>query len=266
MRMPMLHSCSYPGCDTPHFEHVLPRARGGCARQDAGRADGRWASVRRAAVRGARRGSKPWPERRLAASREQKPDSRTGEQELRLDGHPAPWRPPPRWKSFWPPSRSHGTRCSRSGMDAAAPPSTAGSSGPRQAASRPSATRPLPISKLRSGMSSCGTWSPAMCSGRAEQKRERTRADDGSHRRAGRHVQRDDHAPIIAYARRDGSRRPDTAAVLLVRRGARHDGQRRGGFRRGDHGGASGAGGPAKSQKRPTTSTRATDPARAPAS
>jgi hypothetical protein len=35
----------------------------------------------------------------------------------------------------------------------------------------------------------------------AQEQRERAGADDGSHRSACRDVQRDDHAPIIAYAR-----------------------------------------------------------------
>jgi hypothetical protein len=35
---------------------------------------------------------------------------------------------------------------------------------------------------------------------RAEEQGKRPRADDGSHRRSRSHVQRDDHAPIIAYA------------------------------------------------------------------
>jgi len=35
---------------------------------------------------------------------------------------------------------------------------------------------------------------------RAEEQRERTRADNGSHRSACSHVHRDDHPPIIAYA------------------------------------------------------------------
>src|SRR5262245_31061231 len=92
---------------------------------------------------------------------------------------PAPWEPPPRWKSFSPPGRSQGTTCSRSGIAAAAPPSTAGSSGPRAAASSPSPRRPVPISKLRSGMSSCGTRSPARWSpgpSRSASGRERTTA------------------------------------------------------------------------------------------
>jgi hypothetical protein len=36
----------------------------------------------------------------------------------------------------------------------------------------------------------------------AEEQRERPRADEGSHRRTRGYVERDDHAPIIAYARR----------------------------------------------------------------
>jgi hypothetical protein len=36
---------------------------------------------------------------------------------------------------------------------------------------------------------------------RPEQQRERTRPHDASHRRTGRHVERDDHPPIIAHAR-----------------------------------------------------------------
>ena len=39
---------------------------------------------------------------------------------------PTPWRPPPRWKIFSPRGRNHGRTCSRSGIDAAAAPSTAG--------------------------------------------------------------------------------------------------------------------------------------------
>jgi hypothetical protein len=64
-----------------------------------------------------------------------------------------------------PRGRSHRTMCSRSGAEAEAAPSVAGSSGPRETASRAIAKTPLRISKRRSSMSSCGTRSHARCSG-----------------------------------------------------------------------------------------------------
>jgi hypothetical protein len=64
-----------------------------------------------------------------------------------------------------PRGRSHRKMCSRSGAEAEAAPSVAGSSGPREAASRAIAKTPLRISKRRLSMSSCGTRSHARCSG-----------------------------------------------------------------------------------------------------
>jgi hypothetical protein len=69
------------------------------------------------------------------------------------------------WKSLRPPGRSRRKMCSRSGAEAEAAPSVAGSNGPREAASRAIANTPLRISKRRSSMSSCGTRSHARCRG-----------------------------------------------------------------------------------------------------
>lgn len=74
-------------------------------------------------------------------------------------------QPRPPWKSLRPCGRSQGKMCSRSGAAAEQPPSVAGSSGPRERASRARPKRPLRISKRRSAMSSWGTQSQARCSG-----------------------------------------------------------------------------------------------------
>lgn len=71
-----------------------------------------------------------------------------------------PWK---RWlgKSLLPPGRGSRTTCSMSGEEAAKAPVTAGSNGPRAAMRRRIPAIPEPISKRRSGMSSCGIRSPA---------------------------------------------------------------------------------------------------------
>jgi len=71
-----------------------------------------------------------------------------------------------------------GTKCSRSGTEAAYAPRVAGSTGPRRAARRATDAIPLPISKRRLRMSSCGDRSPARCkTGPSKSAREREPAN-----------------------------------------------------------------------------------------
>ena len=150
---------------------------------------------------------------------------------------PTPWRPPPRWKTFSPRTRSHGTMCSRSGIDAAAPPSTAGSSRPRRAAS--SRERDEAAADLEAAVGDVLVRHAIAgdVQRRAKQQRERPRADDGSQRRARRDVQRDDHAPIIAYGPRHGPHRLVQAPLLAAssRRWRRGSGDVRGEYGEGGY-------------------------------
>ena len=70
-----------------------------------------------------------------------------------------PWK---RWlgKSLRPLGRGRRTTCSRSGAEAAAAPSVAGSSTPRRNATRSNSATPLRSSNRRDGMSRCGIRSP----------------------------------------------------------------------------------------------------------
>ena len=139
---------------------------------------------------------------RLPASREQSPTTAPASRSWASTEMPTPCRPPPRWKSFSPaqPEPRHevlevGHRGRRAaehgGVERAAPR--------REQAERDEAAADLeaPVGNVLVRHLVAGDVQR-----RAEQQRERTRADERSQRRPGRDVQRDDHARIIAYAPR----------------------------------------------------------------